>query len=292
MSVDALRGALSRGVDHGLFPLHAARRRHGPRAPPRRRDPRGLARRREAGARRVARGFRPRREESRDEGRPRPVKAVLVRSLEDIAVVEMEKPVPGPGEIVVAMKAVGICGSDTTAWYVASKAPVVLGHEPAGVVAETGARRRRLPARRPRRRAPPRGLRGVPVLPRRRGRHVPRVEEDAPPPRRARGVRAGRGGRGLDGHAAPSGRPLVRGRRPRRAARVRGEGGAPGADRGGGFRRGGRARRERHPARSRREVGGRRRRSSAAIPIPRGERTRFDWASIRCWRPKRTFPRR
>jgi L-iditol 2-dehydrogenase len=67
------------------------------------------------------------------------VKAVLVRSLVDIAVVEMERPVPGPGEIVVAMKAVGICGSDTTPWYVASKAPVVLGHEPAGVVAEAGA---------------------------------------------------------------------------------------------------------------------------------------------------------
>ena len=67
------------------------------------------------------------------------MKAVLVRSLDDIAVVEMEKPVAGPGEIVVAMKAVGICGSDTTPWYVDSKAPVVLGHEPAGVVAETGA---------------------------------------------------------------------------------------------------------------------------------------------------------
>ena len=67
------------------------------------------------------------------------MKAVLVRSLDDVAIVEMEKPVPGPGEIVVAMRAVGICGSDTTPWYVASKAPVVLGHEPAGVVAEAGA---------------------------------------------------------------------------------------------------------------------------------------------------------
>ena len=36
------------------------------------------------------------------------------------------------------MKAVGICGSDTTGWYVATKAPAVLGHEPAGVVAEAG----------------------------------------------------------------------------------------------------------------------------------------------------------
>ncbi|HEX7615161.1 MAG TPA: alcohol dehydrogenase catalytic domain-containing protein [Thermoanaerobaculia bacterium] len=67
------------------------------------------------------------------------MKAVLVRSLDDIAIVEMEAPRPGPGEIVVAMKVVGICGSDTTPWYVATKAPVVLGHEPSGVVAETGA---------------------------------------------------------------------------------------------------------------------------------------------------------
>lgn len=67
------------------------------------------------------------------------MKAVIVRSLDDIAIVEMEEPRPGPGEIVVAMKVVGICGSDTTPWYVAKKAPVVLGHEPAGVVVETGA---------------------------------------------------------------------------------------------------------------------------------------------------------
>ncbi len=62
-----------------------------------------------------------------------------MRSLDDVAVVEMEPPRPGPGEIVVAMKVVGICGSDTTSWYVETKAPVVLGHEPSGVVAEVGA---------------------------------------------------------------------------------------------------------------------------------------------------------
>jgi L-iditol 2-dehydrogenase len=67
------------------------------------------------------------------------VKAALVRSLDDVAVVDMDAPAPGPGEIVVAMRAVGICGSDTTPWYVAAKAPVVLGHEPAGAVAAVGA---------------------------------------------------------------------------------------------------------------------------------------------------------
>ena len=66
------------------------------------------------------------------------MKAVLVRSLDDISIVDMEAPRPGPGEIVVEMKVVGICGSDTTPWYVATKAPVVLGHEPSGIVVETG----------------------------------------------------------------------------------------------------------------------------------------------------------
>ncbi|HEX5855352.1 MAG TPA: alcohol dehydrogenase catalytic domain-containing protein, partial [Thermoanaerobaculia bacterium] len=67
------------------------------------------------------------------------MRAVLIRSPGDVALVDMEPPVPGRGEIVVAMRAVGICGSDTTPWYVAAKAPIVLGHEPAGVVVETGA---------------------------------------------------------------------------------------------------------------------------------------------------------
>ena len=52
---------------------------------------------------------------------------------------------PGPGEVQVAVKAVGICGSDTH--YFAEGAigdtpcayPMVLGHEPAGVVRKTGA---------------------------------------------------------------------------------------------------------------------------------------------------------
>lgn len=66
------------------------------------------------------------------------MRVALVRSVDDIAVVTREIPAIGPGEILVAIKAVGICGSDTTGWYVAAKAPAVLGHEPAGVVVEAG----------------------------------------------------------------------------------------------------------------------------------------------------------
>jgi L-iditol 2-dehydrogenase len=66
------------------------------------------------------------------------MRVALARSVEDVEVVTRDVPAIGPGEILVAMKAVGICGSDTAGWYVATKAPAVLGHEPAGVVAEAG----------------------------------------------------------------------------------------------------------------------------------------------------------
>ena len=62
-----------------------------------------------------------------------------MRSLDDVTIVEMPVPEIGPGEILVEMKAVGICGSDVTPWYVNTKAPAVLGHEPAGVVAKAAA---------------------------------------------------------------------------------------------------------------------------------------------------------
>jgi len=66
------------------------------------------------------------------------MKAALARAPGRIEIVEMETPRPGPGELLVAMKAVGLCGSDVHPWYVATKAPAVLGHETAGVVVETG----------------------------------------------------------------------------------------------------------------------------------------------------------
>lgn len=66
------------------------------------------------------------------------MKAALVRAPGALEVVEMETPRPGPGEVLVAMRAVGLCGSDVHPWYVATKAPAVLGHETAGVVVEVG----------------------------------------------------------------------------------------------------------------------------------------------------------
>lgn len=51
-----------------------------------------------------------------------------------------ERPVPriGPGEVLVHVRASGICGSDVMEWYRIPKAPIVLGHEVAGDVVEVG----------------------------------------------------------------------------------------------------------------------------------------------------------
>jgi L-iditol 2-dehydrogenase len=55
----------------------------------------------------------------------------------EVRIEERDVPRPGPGEVLVAMRACGICGSDLLDWYVEQKAPAVLGHEPAGVVVES-----------------------------------------------------------------------------------------------------------------------------------------------------------
>jgi L-iditol 2-dehydrogenase len=54
----------------------------------------------------------------------------------ELRIEERPVPRPGPGEVLVAMRACGICGSDLMDWYVDRKAPAVLGHEPCGVVVE------------------------------------------------------------------------------------------------------------------------------------------------------------
>ncbi len=56
----------------------------------------------------------------------------------DIRIEEMPVPDVRDGEILVEMKACGICGSDLMDWYLETRAPLVLGHEPCGLVAKKG----------------------------------------------------------------------------------------------------------------------------------------------------------
>jgi L-iditol 2-dehydrogenase len=57
----------------------------------------------------------------------------------DIRVEESARPQVGANDILVRARACGICSGDIMPWYIRRKAPLVLGHEPVGVVEETGA---------------------------------------------------------------------------------------------------------------------------------------------------------
>jgi L-iditol 2-dehydrogenase len=66
------------------------------------------------------------------------VKAVEYHANDDVRIVDLPRPRPGPGEIVVALRACGVCGSDVLEWYMRPRAPLHPGHEVVGVVAEVG----------------------------------------------------------------------------------------------------------------------------------------------------------
>lgn len=55
----------------------------------------------------------------------------------DIRIEERPKPKISEGEILVEMKACGICGSDLMEWYRIKKSPRILGHEMAGIIVES-----------------------------------------------------------------------------------------------------------------------------------------------------------
>jgi L-iditol 2-dehydrogenase len=65
--------------------------------------------------------------------------AAVLYDVDDIRIEERPVPELAPGEMLVRTMASGICSGDVMAWYVRRKAPLVLGHEPAGIVAAIGA---------------------------------------------------------------------------------------------------------------------------------------------------------
>ena len=56
----------------------------------------------------------------------------------NVAIEEKPRPIIGPGELLVKVMASGICGTDVVEWYRRNRVPLVLGHEIAGEVIETG----------------------------------------------------------------------------------------------------------------------------------------------------------
>jgi len=67
------------------------------------------------------------------------MRAAMYYANDDVRIVDLPTPRIGPGEILVRVKASGICGSDVMEWYRKPKAPLVLGHEIAAEVAQVGA---------------------------------------------------------------------------------------------------------------------------------------------------------
>ena len=66
------------------------------------------------------------------------MRVAMYYSVQDIRIEEMPVPSIGAGELLVRVRASGICGSDVMEWYRARAAPLVLGHEIAGEVAAVG----------------------------------------------------------------------------------------------------------------------------------------------------------
>ncbi len=72
------------------------------------------------------------------------MRVAVLRRTRELAIEERPLPIPGAGEVLVQVTAVGVCGSDVHYWERGAigpfvvRAPLVLGHECAGVVAGLG----------------------------------------------------------------------------------------------------------------------------------------------------------
>ncbi|MFF4574641.1 zinc-binding dehydrogenase [Streptomyces sp. NPDC001410] len=77
------------------------------------------------------------------------MKSVQTGAVGKVEVVDVERPVPGPKDVLVKIRACGICGTDVTFLHMGGMpahahlggelVPVALGHEPAGEIVEVGA---------------------------------------------------------------------------------------------------------------------------------------------------------
>ena len=68
------------------------------------------------------------------------MRAAVLHAPGDIRLEEVAKPVPGPGEVLLRVAAVGVCGSDLPRMLIkgAHKMPLICGHEFSGHISELG----------------------------------------------------------------------------------------------------------------------------------------------------------
>jgi len=66
------------------------------------------------------------------------VKVATLYNFHDIRIEDVPIPKIGPYDALIKTGACGICSGDVMTWYIEKKAPLVVGHEPAGQIVEMG----------------------------------------------------------------------------------------------------------------------------------------------------------
>ncbi len=66
------------------------------------------------------------------------MKVAKLYNFNDIRIEDIPIPEIGPKDALLKTKACGICSGDVMPWYIEKKAPLVIGHEPAGEIVELG----------------------------------------------------------------------------------------------------------------------------------------------------------
>ena len=141
------------------------------------------------------------------------MKALLLSEYKKLNVVDMPTPEIGEDEVLVRVRACGICGSDIHGYDGSTGRripPLVMGHEAAGVIERAGTRGRRVQGRRSRDVRLDGVVRQVRFLPAgadqpvRQPHGARRVVRRLPPPRRLRRVRVGAGAHSLQASRQPA----------------------------------------------------------------------------------------
>src|SRR5213593_1264082 len=69
------------------------------------------------------------------------MKALVLTEYNRFAFQDVPTPEPGPGEVIVSVKACGICGSDVHGMDGSTgrrRPPIIMGHEASGIIADVG----------------------------------------------------------------------------------------------------------------------------------------------------------
>jgi len=66
------------------------------------------------------------------------MKVSIYYNSQDIRIVDIPIMKPAKNQALIKTKACGVCVADTMEWYLKTKAPLTLGHEPTGIIAKIG----------------------------------------------------------------------------------------------------------------------------------------------------------